>query len=43
MIRLPSLFDAGSLRPLDEPARRKLVEAFAAAPPGRGQHGNIPL
>jgi acetyl-CoA/propionyl-CoA carboxylase carboxyl transferase subunit len=23
--------------------RRKLVEAFAAAPPGRGQHGNIPL
>lgn len=23
--------------------RRKLVEAFAAAPPGRGRHGNIPL
>jgi len=23
--------------------RRRLAEAFAAAPAGRGQHGNIPL
>jgi acetyl-CoA/propionyl-CoA carboxylase carboxyl transferase subunit len=23
--------------------KRRLVEALAAAPPGRGAHGNIPL
>jgi acetyl-CoA/propionyl-CoA carboxylase carboxyl transferase subunit len=28
---------------LPSQTRRRLAEAFAAAPPGRGQHGNIPL
>ena len=47
-LRLRAFFDRGTLRSsgpvsVPEDTRRRIAEALAAAPAGRGAHGNIPL